>query len=106
MQDTDIEKLKQAMLDGKIMGDDGEFYGVCEENVYDIFDEDCYPRESVERTVRKLQADGVKFKYGTKKECQKGEGPDVIVDLEDYKADASGTSVKQVRGSKGRGRKK
>ena len=106
MQDTDIEKLKQAMLDGKIMGDDGEFYGVCEENVYDIFDEDCYPRESVERTVKKLQMDGIKFKYSTKKECKAGEGPDVVVDLEDYKADTSGTNVQKVGGGRGRSRKK
>jgi len=72
MMENDVELLKNGMIYGTIqISDDSNVYGICRENVYYLFDEGAYNRETIERQIAKLESDGVKFKYETKKDILK-----------------------------------
>lgn len=64
-----IEYLAKGMKAGYIE-QDGRKYGISRENILKI-DEWDFPREMLERTINKIEADGVKFKYEKDEEWKK-----------------------------------
>ena len=101
MEKLDVQRLRDMMQDGFVLGEDGNTYGICKENIMYVFDESIYPAEVVERTVETLEkVEGIKWKYTTKKQCKAGckkEGiaDNIEVDLDQFVADDKGNVTKK-----------
>jgi len=69
MYQTDIDRLAQAMEDGCVMGEDGNYYAVSPESILFVFDENAYPIDLVAKTVRDLEKSGYKWCYRNDQEA-------------------------------------
>jgi len=72
MHENDVELLKSAMTQGFVnLPGDMNQYGICRENILNLFDENIYPKEVVQATIEDLEKGGCEFKYETIKDVLK-----------------------------------